>query len=449
MKTKYGLPRFEDGDLVDASEIDTSAADTGDDYTNVDVSPVAMNAGMSGDNADMSGDNADMSGDNADTGTISGGDDSGNYGYDYSTDYGSTDAEGRTVETTPDGINIYRDNSGKIVKVTDPNGYDITEDARQAALNGDDPAAAEQFAQPDDVVRTVYNPDGTRQEVTRSGKSVTYDKSGQVMPDRFSLSQLGSDIKTAFTSGKGPLTSIGTLLKNPIIQGGVTAGLLAQIMGGGSDKSYKGVDMSKVGQIAPRTTPFGMGPARTVSLGEATSMSPEQQMATNASLGVPGYSTQYAPSAAPALPAPTAGVPQPAPAQRMATGGLSHYTYGSPVDPYQNLGIERKRGGLSRVVHPESGVPVVQGRHDYREGSRVTGAGDGQSDDIPAMLADGEYVIDAELVSMLGNGSTKAGAEVLDKFREQVRKHKRSAPLNKIPPKSKSPLTYLKEAQNG
>ena len=57
--------------------------------------------------------------------------------------------------------------------------------------------------------------------------------------------------------------------------------------------------------------------------------------------------------------------------------------------------------------------------------------------------------MDAELVSMLGNGSNKAGAKVLDKFREQVRAHKRSAPLGKIPPKAKSPLNYIKEAMNG
>lgn len=54
----------------------------------------------------------------------------------------------------------------------------------------------------------------------------------------------------------------------------------------------------------------------------------------------------------------------------------------------------------------------------------VEGPGDGRSDDIPAMLSDGEYVMDAETVALLGNGSPKAGAEVLDKFRVNLRKHK-------------------------
>jgi hypothetical protein len=51
----------------------------------------------------------------------------------------------------------------------------------------------------------------------------------------------------------------------------------------------------------------------------------------------------------------------------------------------------------------------------------VMGAGDGQSDHIPAKLSDGEYVMDASTVSALGNGSNDAGARVLDKFRQNVR----------------------------
>jgi len=132
----------------------------------------------------------------------------------------------------------------------------------------------------------------------------------------------------------------------------------------------------------------------------------------------------------------------------MADGGEvqapSYYTYGQVVNPADILnqmaqGGEAKHGGLH--------VPTVEGRHDYRAGSRVTGEGDGQSDDIPAMLADGEYVFDADTVAQLGNGSTKAGSDLLDKFREEIRSHKRSAPVNKIPPPAKSPLAYMAAAQ--
>ena len=60
-----------------------------------------------------------------------------------------------------------------------------------------------------------------------------------------------------------------------------------------------------------------------------------------------------------------------------------------------------------------------------------------------------EYVFDADVVAALGNGSNKAGAEILDEFREKIRAHKRSAPIDEIPPKAKSPLAYMKEVSRG
>jgi len=130
------------------------------------------------------------------------------------------------------------------------------------------------------------------------------------------------------------------------------------------------------------------------------------------------------------------------PMQQPTQQPASYYTYGNPVIPSDML-QGMAHGGLPMQMNQ----PMAEGRNDYRAGSRVTGAGDGQSDDIPAMLADGEYVFDADTVAQLGNGSTKAGSDLLDKFREELRSHKRSAPVNKIPPPSKSPLAYLKAAR--
>ena len=128
-----------------------------------------------------------------------------------------------------------------------------------------------------------------------------------------------------------------------------------------------------------------------------------------------------------------------APREEISTSRQYGYAMGGqPMTDNLNVPVSNR---------PFQNVPAIQGRGDYRQGAYVEGAGDGQSDDIPAMLADGEYVIDAETVAQLGNGSNKAGAKMLDEFRKNIRAHKRSAPHDKIPPKSKSPLAYLKGAK--
>jgi hypothetical protein len=74
------------------------------------------------------------------------------------------------------------------------------------------------------------------------------------------------------------------------------------------------------------------------------------------------------------------------------------------------------------------------------------GAGSGRADTIDAKLSDGEYVIDAETVAMLGDGSNKEGAKRLDAMRQNIRSHKgKNLAKGKISPNAKSALTYLKE----
>jgi len=111
--------------------------------------------------------------------------------------------------------------------------------------------------------------------------------------------------------------------------------------------------------------------------------------------------------------------------------------YGNPLSPNAKLHPQNLHTGGVPGHHPE----FITGA----TGHYVKGKGDGQSDDIPAMLADGEYVFDADTVAALGNGSSDAGAKLLDHFREALREHKRAAPSDKIPPAA-SPLQYMKEA---
>jgi hypothetical protein len=81
-------------------------------------------------------------------------------------------------------------------------------------------------------------------------------------------------------------------------------------------------------------------------------------------------------------------------------------------------GIPEKPVGMSH------GGDMGYSRGSSRESFLVEGPGDGRSDDIPAMLSDGEYVVDAESLALLGNGSPKDGAKKMDEFRINLRKHK-------------------------
>lgn len=91
-------------------------------------------------------------------------------------------------------------------------------------------------------------------------------------------------------------------------------------------------------------------------------------------------------------------------------GAGQQRAHGGYIDEYDHGGYaEYKLGGLVRK---------------YQSGGHVRGPGTGRSDDIPAVLSDGEYVIDSESVALLGDGSTNAGARRLDEMRDKLRKHK-------------------------
>lgn len=89
-----------------------------------------------------------------------------------------------------------------------------------------------------------------------------------------------------------------------------------------------------------------------------------------------------------------------------------------PMPPQQGGGIAMLAGG----ARPK----------DYFEGQVYDDRGDGMSDDIDfkvegdpvikgAKLSADEYVLPADLVAMLGNGSSDAGAKKLDKFTKEMR----------------------------
>jgi hypothetical protein len=124
--------------------------------------------------------------------------------------------------------------------------------------------------------------------------------------------------------------------------------------------------------------------------------------------------------------------PQPKPSRVMAHPQFA----GIPAPDVQ----EMARGGPPRGALQQVATPLPS--------RYVEGPGTGRSDSIPARVARGEYIIDAETVALLGDGSSDAGAETLDQFRHNVRKHKGKAlAKGKFSPDAKAPESYLKGAR--
>ena len=144
---------------------------------------------------------------------------------------------------------------------------------------------------------------------------------------------------------------------------------------------------------------------------------------------------------------------------RYAPGGLSHLpvkgvysdsdpdTAKKPADQAAMIRLNKIRAAanLPKVALPKTSIkglgdiPDVQAAGGgmmqeiggYSDGGRMLkGPGDGMSDSIPATigskqparLADGEFVVPADVVSHLGNGSTDAGAKKLYSMMDKIRK---------------------------
>lgn len=118
------------------------------------------------------------------------------------------------------------------------------------------------------------------------------------------------------------------------------------------------------------------------------------------------------------------GMPQGRPQKMNRNPRTSYYQYGNPP-------ARMAAGGALNMVRSYN----------------VGGGADGRSDDVNAVLSDGEYVFDAETVALLGNGSSEAGANRLDQMREQIRKQKgQKLAQGEISPDARSPLSYLKRS---
>jgi hypothetical protein len=190
----------------------------------------------------------------------------------------------------------------------------------------------------------------------------------------------GKSFYGAFSRGD-QLIPPGTITSAQVGAGQLTGQAGADIAAASNPMFPRIAEMSKSGYFYP-----GLGAASgLIGAGPETNMPSEDEY--SGSLGRFNYDPdRYRPYRAA-----SGGLMDTEPARRMAAGGLGSYSDG---------------------------------------GQMLKGPGDGMSDDIPASigdeqparLADGEFVVPADVVSGIGNGSTDAGAEALYAMLDRVRK---------------------------
>jgi hypothetical protein len=223
------------------------------------------------------------------------------------------------------------------------------------------------------------------------------------------LGDTGVAAQTLGSQGLEPLRYTPSDIMNP--------GLNASMMGDGGVETVTNLGLrsasapSQTGKAFPRIAELYaknpiMGPAGAGALSSVIGSSYDMRKDEEERRRVPGYSGplsrfSYNPDTYIPYRAASGGLMDTEPARRMAGGGLGSYSDG---------------------------------------GQTLQGPGDGMSDSIPATiggsqparLADGEFVVPADVVSGIGNGSTDAGARqlysMMDKVREARTGRTRQAP---------------------
>jgi hypothetical protein len=172
-------------------------------------------------------------------------------------------------------------------------------------------------------------------------------------------------------------------------------------------------------------------------------------------IGAAGSKTPTTTAITPTVPSMGGALPKYTYTRQQLRPDIDYYTYGTrPEAKFFEQGLQLEKPVQppppADVNPPDENKPMAYGgltgyAHGGSHSSRyVDGPGSGRDDKIPALLSDGEYVIDAETLALLGDGSTKEGAKRLDEFRANIRKHKGQAlSRGQISPNAKSPEKYM------
>lgn len=113
-----------------------------------------------------------------------------------------------------------------------------------------------------------------------------------------------------------------------------------------------------------------------------------------------------------------------------AGGGVGMPAQQPQMSKMQMLAAQyQQKNGMPGMGAPQQmgGAPMPDpGMPPRPDGQFLEGPGNGRSDSIQANVADGEYIVPADVVSALGNGSSKAGSRALGAMVGNTRKDYRN-----------------------
>jgi hypothetical protein len=360
----------------------------------------------------------------------------------------------------------------------DPNNDTISGGGGNDSLaggNGLDGSAGDIPAKPSNLGNNAKW-DGTTQtwsQTDSSGKTITYDKDGVVVPA--GMSSLTSNTASLSKTLKdlGLIGADGKLSTQGALIGTGLAALMSYLSGNKTATSkappYVQAPIYNRGFTAPmkdpvsgatyyfNRNPFDMDPERAPKIQGPTQEEIQRQRAEYES----GLAQLYSPRAEDGKQSQQGGVPKAftgsqyvenAPKKLAAGGGIqapSAFDFGGAVGGAVGGGAmpESSPYFLSpsapqprEVLSYKSGQDNSSGS-DFAKGGYLNGPGDGMSDHIPATingkqpakLSDGEFVLPADIVASIGNGSNKAGSTKLYAIMDRIRQAKYGR--TKQPPK--------------
>lgn len=134
----------------------------------------------------------------------------------------------------------------------------------------------------------------------------------------------------------------------------------------------------------------------------------------------------------------------PKPMGMQPAAGMQPAQKPNPLAQLMQPGATPKQNAARYEIGKRIGSALRQKLLGMTPDGKVSGPGGGQDDAVPAKLSQDEYVVPADVTSMLGDGSSNAGGKKLDQMVHAVRAHKVSRGSG-FPPKAKSPTSYMRK----